>query len=68
MSVSLEIQQRIAELRQKAQSSEGLTLDEMKEGIKFLRAERMNMPAAKTTSRTKAPPPDANDLLSELGL
>lgn len=68
MTVSLETQIRIAELRNKARSPEGLTLDEVKEGIKFLRQERLAMPPAKATSRTKAPAPNADDLLSELGL
>lgn len=68
MSVSLETQQRIAELRQKARSPEGLTLEETKEAIRFLRQERLAMPAAKSSSRTKAPAPNADDLLSELGL
>jgi hypothetical protein len=68
LTVSLETQTRIAELRLKAQSPEGLTLDEVKEGIRFLRADRLNMAPSKATSRTKAPTPNADDLLGELGL
>lgn len=68
MTTSLATQQRIAELRMKAKTPEGLTLDETREAIKFLRQERLAMPASKSTPRTKAPAPDANDLLSELGL
>lgn len=64
---SLEIQQRIATLREKARSGT-LTQAECAEGIAFLRAERLAMPAAKTASRSKAPPPNADDLLKELGL
>ena len=64
---SLETQQRIAELREKARQGT-LTIDECREGVRFLRAERHAMPAAKSSSRTKAPPPNADDLLSELGL
>ncbi len=68
MAVSLETQQRIAELRQKARTPEGLTLDETREAIRFLRQERLAMPAGKSSPRTKAPAPNADDLLSELGL
>jgi hypothetical protein len=68
MSVSLETQQRIAELRLKAKSPEGLTLDETKEAIRFLRQERLAMPASKTGTRVKAPAVNADDLLSELGI
>lgn len=68
MTVSLETQQRMAELRLKARSPEGLTIDETKEAIAFLRAERLNAAPAKVSSRTKAPPPDANNLLAELGI
>lgn len=68
MAVSLETQQRIAELRIKAKSPEGLTLDEVKEGIAFLRQERLAMTPAKAAPRTKAAAPNADDLLSELGV
>lgn len=67
LTVSLETQQRIAELRQKARENT-MTLDDMKEGIKLLRADRLAMPPAKSASRTKAPVASADDLLSELGL
>ena len=68
MTVSLETQRRIAELRMKAKTPEGLTLDEVREGIRFLRAERINMAPAKSAPRTKAAAPNADDLLAELGL
>ena len=68
MSVSLETQQRIAELRMKAKSPEGLTLEETKEAVRFLRAERLNMAPAKAAPRIKAAAPNVDDLLSELGL
>lgn len=70
MSVSIETQRRIAELRQKAQTPDGLTLDEMKEAIVFLRAERLAMEPSKSKPRTstKTVTPNADDLLSELGL
>lgn len=64
---SLETQQRIATLREKARLGT-LTKDECAEGITFLRAERLAMPVAKSTSRTKAPVPNGDDLLAELGL
>jgi hypothetical protein len=68
MSVpSLEIQQRIAQLREKSRLGT-LTKEECAEGITFLRAERLAMPASKSTSRTKAPAPNGDDLLAELGL
>ena len=68
MAVSLETQQRIAALRLKAKSPEGLTLDEVKEGIKFLRQERLAISPVKAASRAKAPPPNGDDLLKEFGL
>ncbi len=68
MLPSIERQQRIAELRQKAREGT-LTLEETKEGIAFLRAERLAMPQTKASgSRAKAAPVNANDLLGELGL
>lgn len=68
MIPSIDTQRRIAELRLKAKSPEGLTLEETKEAIAFLRQERLAIAPAKASSRTKAPPPNADDLLSELGL
>lgn len=67
MTVSLEVQQRIAALREKARLGT-MTLEDTREGIAFLRAERLAMPAASSKSRAKAPPPNADDLLAELGL
>lgn len=65
MTVSLELQQKVADWRNRARDGT-LTLDEMKEAITFLRAERQAMPLAK--SRTAKPSVNADDLLSELGL
>lgn len=65
MSVSLEIQQRIAILRQKARDGT-MTLEDTKEGISFLRAERLAMPLSKPS--TKKAPVDVDNLLGELGL
>ena len=62
---SLETQQRIATLREKARLGT-LTLEETREGISFLRAERLAMPS-KPASKAK-PSVNADDLLSELGL
>ena len=68
MVASLEVQQRIAELRNKARAGT-LTLDEMKEGIAFLRQERLALPPTKSSSsRKKAPEISGDDLLKELGL
>lgn len=66
MPPSLEMQQRIAELRIKAREGT-LTLDETKEGIAFLRQERLAMPAAKTSSARKIVT-NVDDLLGELGI
>lgn len=65
MSVSLEMQQKVADWRTRAREGT-LTIDEMKEAITFLRGERQAMPPAK--SRTAKPQVNADDLLSELGL
>lgn len=64
MPPSLEMQQRIAELRLKAQAGT-LTLEETKEGIAFLRQERLAMPAKPASKRVVI---NADDLLGELGL
>lgn len=66
MPPSLEMQVRIAELRQKA-SDGTLTLEETKEAVKFLRAERMAMPPS-TKSSSKKVVVDADSLLGELGI
>ncbi len=65
MAVSLETQQRIAELRIKAREGT-LTLEETKEGIAFLRAERLAMPPSKSSSKKVVV--NADDLLGELGI
>ena len=57
MIPSLEIQIRIAELRQKARDGT-LTLEETKEGISFLRAERLAMPPSKSSKKVAAPTED----------
>lgn len=66
MTVSLEMLQRIAELRQKARDGV-LTLEETKEGIRFLRQERLSMPPAKSSSSKKVVV-DTDSLLGELGI
>jgi hypothetical protein len=68
MTVSIETMQRIAALREKAKTPEGLTLDECKEAIAFLRAERIAMPPAASKSRTAKAPVNADDLLKDLGI
>lgn len=65
MVASLEVQQRIAVLRQKAREGT-LTMDDTKEGIAFLRAERLLMPPAKSSNKKVVV--NADDLLGELGL
>lgn len=67
MPVSLEMQQKVAEWRLKAKAGT-LTLDETREAIKFLRQERLAMPQGKPSTRKSAATPNADDLLSELGL
>lgn len=68
MALSPEMTQKIAELRQKAREGT-ITLEETKEALSLLRADRTNAQATSTTSRSKkAPkaPVNADDLLSEL--
>ena len=65
MTVSLETQQRIAELRIKAREGT-LTLEETKDAIKFLRADRLAMPQSKS-SKAKVVI-NTDDLLGELGI
>lgn len=65
MTVSLETQQRIAVLREKARNGT-LTIDETKEAIAFLRQERMAMPPAKASP--KKVEVNVDNLLGELGL
>lgn len=65
MTVSLEMQSRIALLRQKARDGT-LTLEDTKEGIKLLRQERMMMQPAKAASKKVVV--NADDLLGELGI
>lgn len=68
MAVSLEMQTRIAELRQKARDG-SLTLEETKEAIAFLRQERVAMPPSSSGSKKAAAAAiNADDLLGELGL
>lgn len=62
MTVSLEIQQKVAEWRDKARAGT-LTLDEMKSAISYLRAERMAMPPAKTKTKAVI---NTDDLFNEL--
>lgn len=66
MPPSLEMQQRIVELRIKAREGT-LTLDETKEAIAFLRQERLAMPAAARPASRKVVV-DADDLLKDLGI
>lgn len=65
MLPSIATQSRIAELRQKARDGT-LTDDELKEGIRFLRQERLAMPAAKAS--VKKAVINADNLLSDLGI
>ena len=65
MSVSLEHQQKVAEWRIRAREGT-LSIEEMREAITFLRAERIAMPPSKS-SKAK-PVVNADDLLSELGI
>lgn len=67
MPPSLEAQQRIAELREKSRNGT-LTMEECREGIRFLRQERLAMPASSSKPRTKAPAPDVDGMLGELGI
>lgn len=64
MTVSIEMQVRIAELRQKARDGT-LTLEETKEGIAFLRQERLAMPPAKAKPAKQVAIPTEDDLLKD---
>lgn len=64
MTVSLDMQIRIAELRQKARDGT-LTLEETKEGIAFLRQERLAMPPAKSSGSKKVATPTEDDLMKD---
>jgi hypothetical protein len=66
MTASPEIIAKVANWRQKARDGT-ISLEEMKEAIQFLRADREAMPAAAKKGTAKAPV-NANDLLKELGL
>lgn len=67
---SEETQLRIAELRAKVARSESLTLDEAKEVVRLVRADRYNAVASakKPTrgSKATAAKPDAQQMLAEL--
>lgn len=66
---TLETQGQLAILRQKAVEGT-LTRDEMIAAVKMLRADRVSAvrtTAAKGAARPKAPIPDADDMLAELG-
>lgn len=67
MPPSPEASLRVAKLREKSRTGE-LTIEECREAINFLRGERLAMAPAASKPRTKAPAPDANDLLKELGI
>lgn len=67
MTVSLAVQQEVAELRQKARDGT-MTLEDARRGIAILRADRLAMPPSKTTSRVKKPDIDPDALLGELGI
>lgn len=62
MTVSLEIQQKVAEWRDKARAGT-LTLDEMKSAISYLRAERLAMSPAKAKAKAVI---NTDDLFNEL--
>lgn len=66
MPPTLEIMQRMADLRSKCRDGTA-TLEEMREGISFLRQERLAMPPAKASGSRKVVI-DADSLLGELGI
>lgn len=66
---SIDTQSRIAQLRAKAVTGD-LTKEEMKEGIRLMRADRQFVSRASESSKrkvAKAAIPDADELLKELG-
>ncbi len=64
MSVSAEQMAKVAEWREKARQGT-LTLDESREAIRFLRAERQAMPTGSSKAKPKVEV-NTSDLLSEL--
>lgn len=65
--ISIDTQVRISELREKSRNGT-ITLEECKEAIAFLRAERLAMPQSTSKPRTAKPIINGDDLLSELGI
>lgn len=68
--MNLEIQQRIAHLRQKAAANE-LTLEDCKEAVAFLRENRLEAAKASSTAKrktAKAAIPSQDDMLKGMGL
>ena len=63
--VPLELQAKIASWRLKAADGT-LTLDEMKEGIKYLRAGRVTAAAASKSTKKRSVAPPAEDMMAEL--
>lgn len=67
MPPSLAVQQELAELRQKARDGT-MSLDDARRGIAILRADRIAMPPAKSSSRKAKVEINPDDLLGELGI
>lgn len=68
--MNLEVQQRIAQLRQKAASNE-LTLEDCKEAVVFLREARFAAQTASATAKrksAKAAIPSQDEMLKGMGL
>lgn len=68
MIQSPEVQSRLAQLRQKSLTNE-ITLDEMKEAIRLMRADRhaaLDAQKRSKASTSKAPARSADDLLKSL--
>lgn len=66
MSITVEAQARIQELRQKSLAGT-ITTDEMKEAIALMREDRVRAATSSAKSRAaKAPTRSAEDMLSEL--
>lgn len=68
-ALSPETQARIAQLRAKEQSPEGLTLDDMREAVRLIRGDRCNAATASESSRRKvarAEIKSADEMLDEM--
>jgi len=69
MSLTPQVQARLQQLRYIAANERALTLEEQREAISLIRADRLsagNATTAKRTAAAKAAIPDADDMLADM--